>query len=185
MLKDKYTGNENGFTLAELMVVVVIVAVMALFGAPLIEGLRPKMRLKTASRDLHTNLEKMKLEAIKRNRTALITLTPIACPPAASGGSYTIHIDNDKSGTVNAGDTQLIMDDSSGDAVPDYDYDMPQSAALCINADLPATTVFRFSSRGFWLDAAGNPLATTFDMQNTKGDSYAVNVSISGSINSQ
>lgn len=176
--------TEKGFTLVEVMVVMAIIAILAFFAAPAVENFGPNMRLKRASRDLHTTLGKMKTEAIKRNTNVLITLNPVACPPPPSGGSYSVDIDIDKSGTVNAGDESFTMFDDSGDATPDVDYDLPNNTALCINGSIPAATVFMFTSRGLWLDSAGNPLGgdTTIELRNDSGARYDVSVSLSGGI---
>lgn len=179
------TNTNKGFTLVEIMVTLVIISVIALFAAPLIENFGPNMRLKGSSRDLHTNLEKMKIEAIKRNEHVVMTLNPIFCPPPQNGGgTYSIFIDADRDGNFDVGETQLVMDDQSGDPTPDYDYDMPQNTAICIALGLPGTTSFRFSNRGLWLNAAGNSPGgdTGFRLQNNTGRTYDTTVSVAGGI---
>ena len=191
MSPNVYRFTEKGFTLIEIMVVVVIIALIALFAGPELVNFGPNMRVKATARDLHTNLQKAKVEAIKTNRSVLITFNPVDCATTL-GGIYTINIDEDSDGTVNAGDIPLVMNDSSNDAAPDYDYDLPQNAALCENHPLPppdtglpaGATIFIFSPQGLWLDNAGSPLGgyTIFRVQNDRGRTYEISVSISGGI---
>ena len=187
--------RQGGFSLIEIVVVMVIVAIMAVFAAPSLVNFRPNMRLKGAARDLHTNLQLMKVGAIKNNRTMFITFSPVACAAYPStavpspGGTYTIDSDLDNNGTLDAAEKSVVgsftMLDTSGDADPDYDYDLPENTALCINPSLPAgNTTFQFTSRGFWLDGAGAPPGadTTIQMQNDKGSGYTITISIAGGI---
>ena len=64
-----------GFTIIELMIVLIIVAVLAAVAAPSMRDVVVRMRVKTAAGDLHTSLLFARSEAVKRN--ANITLSPI------------------------------------------------------------------------------------------------------------
>ncbi len=57
----------RGFTMIELMIVVVIVAVLATIALPNLQDVVARTRLKTAASDLHTSLVFARSEAIKRN----------------------------------------------------------------------------------------------------------------------
>ena len=63
-MRSQRTG---GFTIIELMLVVVIVGVMVTIAAPNMRDLIVRMRLKTAASDLHASLLLARSEAIKRN----------------------------------------------------------------------------------------------------------------------
>lgn len=165
------------------MVVLSVLAAIALLAAPFIDNFRANLRIKGASRDLHSNLEMAKFEAIKRNRNVLVELTPVSCPPPPTGGTYRMVVDNDKDGNIdlvapNDDDALLLMNN------------MPINTALCQNPTLPNTTIFKFSPRGLWLDAANNPLGSDsdFNLQNENPNnpsdtrSYNVTVSIAGGI---
>jgi len=56
-----------GFTIVELMIVVVLVGVMVSLAAPSMSDLIVRMRLKTAASDLHQSLMYARSEAIMRN----------------------------------------------------------------------------------------------------------------------
>ena len=65
----------RGFTIIELMIVILIVAILATFALPSMRDVVIRMRLKTAAGDLHSSLMLARAEAIKRNGT--ITISPI------------------------------------------------------------------------------------------------------------
>ena len=59
----------RGFTIIELMIVMVIVGVLATIAAPSMRDIVVRTRLKTAASDLHVSLTFARSEAIKRNNT--------------------------------------------------------------------------------------------------------------------
>lgn len=69
-----------GFTITELMIVVLIVAVLAMLAVPSMRDMIRNQRVKTASFDVFAGLVLARSEAIKRNIS--VTLTP-------NGGDWT------------------------------------------------------------------------------------------------
>ena len=67
--------DSRGFTLLELMMVVVIIAVMSVVALPNMKGWFSKKDLDGAARQLFTTMQKARLEAIKRNEEVRITFT--------------------------------------------------------------------------------------------------------------
>ena len=65
--------RRSGFTLTELMVVVIIFAILATVAIPGFSKWLPNTRLKRASRDLFSNLQLAKLAAIKQNADCSVT----------------------------------------------------------------------------------------------------------------
>jgi len=79
----------RGFTLVEVMTVLVVISILALFAAPEVMNWRPKMRLKRAADTLSENLQRAKMHAIKNNVKVVFTFTPGGGAPC-KGGSYLI-----------------------------------------------------------------------------------------------
>jgi type IV fimbrial biogenesis protein FimT len=67
--------QRRGFTIIELMIVIVIVAIVATFALPSLRELVVRARLRTAAGDLHTSLMLARSEAIKRN--GAVTVSPL------------------------------------------------------------------------------------------------------------
>lgn len=66
--------RSRGFTLVEMMVVVLILGVLAAIAAPNMTVMIRNQRLKNAAFDIYSALNLARSEALKRNRT--VTLTP-------------------------------------------------------------------------------------------------------------
>jgi prepilin-type N-terminal cleavage/methylation domain-containing protein len=60
--------KRQGFTLIELTVVIVLLAILAGVGVPNFLSWLPKYRLKRAAHDLYSNLQLAKMSAIKANK---------------------------------------------------------------------------------------------------------------------
>lgn len=69
-MENKQTNS--GFSLVELMVVIGLMAIIMAIGTPVLMEWLPTYRLKGASEDLVGNLNKAKMEAIKRNRLCVV-----------------------------------------------------------------------------------------------------------------
>lgn len=77
--------NQSGLTLVEIMTVVVIIALLALFAAPEIISWRPRMHLKSASDELFANTQRAKIHAIKNNIDVVFSFTVGTCVPGDLG----------------------------------------------------------------------------------------------------
>lgn len=84
--------NRHGFTLVEILTVVTIIGIMTAIAIPGFSTWIPNMRLKSDARDLYSNLQKAKLEAVKQNSCTGVVFTPVVLP--ATGGSYAIFVDD-------------------------------------------------------------------------------------------
>lgn len=85
--------NNSGFTLIELIVVIAIFGILVAVTVPNFLGYRPKSRLKTAARDLYSNLQLARMEAIKSNTTWAIVFDFVS-------NSYTVRSDLTGANTV-------------------------------------------------------------------------------------
>jgi len=83
--------GQKGVTLIELVVVMAIVAIMALFMAPAIGEWVDNFRIRQAARDISSTLQQAKMQAISTRQPHSVTFTPGAdiyqiTPVTAGGG---------------------------------------------------------------------------------------------------
>lgn len=91
-------GRQNGFTLLQVLIVVLVIAViggMAVFG---IVQARQRIRLTNSARLLASYLEKARVDSIRRHATELDQMAGVTINNDDS--SYTVRIDFDGNGTV-------------------------------------------------------------------------------------
>lgn len=92
--------DKQGFTLIEIVTVVVIIGLMLLIPAPLLFSWMPKIRLQSDARELYSNVQRAKLEAAKRNSCVGIRFTTVSFP--AKGGDYSLFVDDGLGGGIGA-----------------------------------------------------------------------------------
>ncbi len=166
-----------GFTLVEVMVVLVILSVMAFFVAPEVMNWRPNMRLTDAAQDIYANMQNAKVEAIEKNENVAITFTV--------PGSYEIFVDDGATALVwDAGEETLSLDD-------DVDSPTYNTKTISLNTEVlfDGGTDFNGGAvTGF--DPRGMPLSGNFgsvilkrssDSNNNKW--YRITLSASGGLN--
>jgi len=76
----KKLRRNSGFTLIELMIAVVMVSILTAIAIPAVMKWLPNYRVKAAARDLYSNMQKAKMEAIKGNRTMEIRFDNSVAP---------------------------------------------------------------------------------------------------------
>jgi type IV fimbrial biogenesis protein FimT len=127
-----------GFTIIELMIVMVVVGVMVTIAAPSLRDLMVRIRLKTAASDLHQSLMYARSEAISRN--AVVQVVPNSAANWALGWSV----------KEQAGGTVLSKQD------PYQSVTFTTANAAYVAAALPSVT---FSGTGRETGSAGAGVA--------------------------
>lgn len=117
--KDFHTG----FTLPEVLIVIVIISVLAAVGFSAILQWLPNMRLKTATRELYTNMQKTKIQAIKQNRDRAIVFSTTnnsysICADSGGDDKWSTLADNTIIETVNLADYKSGVTYGFGHATP-------------------------------------------------------------------
>lgn len=117
-------GTHRGFTIIELMIAIGLIGILLAVALPQAVKWRGNARLKSAARDLYSNFQKAKLEAIKRNVPVVISFTPGTYQPAGKIGRYKVFVDDGAGGgTANDG----LLNGTETTLVQEY---MPQHVSL-------------------------------------------------------
>ncbi|WP_051309442.1 GspH/FimT family pseudopilin [Desulfogranum japonicum] len=164
--------TEHGFTLVEVLTVMVIIAILSAIATPAFFSWLPNLRLRQASRGFFLDMQEAKSLAIKNNTPIGITVTTVSCPGLPNipspGGSYTLFTDDGAGGGA-AGDGIR----APGEAVI-RTTQMPTDVALCNGAAQMASTSFL---------PTGSPIAFgTVTLNNSQANTSTITLSLSGNI---
>ncbi len=86
----RYCSSQAGFSLLELMVTLVVAGIMAAIAIPNFMNWLPNIRLKSAARDLFSNMQNARMMAIKENKNIRIQFDNSVSP-----GFYYFDLDED------------------------------------------------------------------------------------------
>ena len=115
------SARHRGFTLIELMIVIVIVGVILTVSAPSMLNLLQKNRLQTAADNFYAGLMLARSEALKRNQPVVICTSPdgSTCPGGNWEQGWMIYADVNANGTKEASDPVLQVGEAlkSGDTM--------------------------------------------------------------------
>ena len=104
------TSAEKGFTLIELMVVLIVAAIILAFAVPSFQGVINSNRVTTAVNELSTSFSIARTEAIKSNTIARVK--PCTVGPGCDGEKwekgYDIRVDINGDGTYADSATELV-----------------------------------------------------------------------------
>ena len=87
--------KDAGFSLMELMVVIAILAILAAIAIPGFIGWRDKAQLGRAARDVYSNFQKAKIEAVRRNTPITVTF---------SANDFVVYVDANNDWIYQAGE---------------------------------------------------------------------------------
>lgn len=93
--------NQKGFTVIEMAIVMVVIAILAGVSIPVYVGIKPVIRLSGATRQIMEDLMWARMQAINQNNKFIITYD--------GNYKYSILDDNDNNGTSTAGAGESIV----------------------------------------------------------------------------
>ena len=166
-MNNKIKKSVRGFTLLEVLVVLAILAAVSAVAVPGVMGWLPNYRLQGAARELYSNMQKAKSEAVKRNTSVGIAFTTAAFP--TTGGSYTVFLDDGTGGGTASNATR-----DGGERIL-FRIEMPPNCTL-YDASFGGEPVTGYSSRGLPL---GNRTGSA-KLRNNKSRWYQMSLSNSG-----
>jgi type IV fimbrial biogenesis protein FimT len=91
---NKSRKGNKGFTLVELLIVIVILGIVSFIVSPALVQMRQNYVLKSEVRGLMSAFHTARLEAVKRNADVTISFIKGPYSPAGGVGEYTVFIDN-------------------------------------------------------------------------------------------
>ena len=160
------TGKKQaGFTLAELMMTIVIGAILIAIAVPAINNWLPNYRLRAAARDLYSTLQRARLLAVKENTTVQVRFDNTVTP-----GFY--YFDTTDDDIFTAGEFRIDLS-TYGSGV---DFGTGNAAQNWNSSACTQATAISFGSRG-------TANAGSVYLQNQNADvCYAITTITSGSV---
>jgi type IV fimbrial biogenesis protein FimT len=159
--------SEHGFTMVEVMIVMAVLAILATFAIPAYMSWRPNFHLKGAARDLLSNFQKAKIQAVKNRTNCVIDFS--------GGGGYTLFLDADEDFTLDTADETTILEVNWAE---NYKGSL---TSISDNFDASTNNAIAFQTRGLpeKQDGIGGGTVT---LQNTNGKQLRVIISDTGAI---
>lgn len=139
----------GGFTAAEVLLVIAILLALAAVAIPNLSGWASNQRLKSVARELVTNFQYARLEAVKRNSAIALNFYPDV---GQSRGSYTLFVDDGGGAGGNPGNR---LQDGSEKRLK-Y-VEMPVDVNLdgtTFAANAAGIGAFGYNARGFAVDSS-------------------------------
>ena len=122
----KRLHKNSGFTVIELIIVIGMISILSAIAIPSLMKWMPNYRLKAEARNLYSDMQKAKIEAIKRKQDVLISFVTGTYDPDGQIGSYEVFVHNDTNndGNYDSGEIGQIL-------IPKKD--MPKNVTLYFN----------------------------------------------------
>ena len=148
----KKLSRENGIGMAELVIVVAVIAIISTVALVNFRSSRATLRVQNSVRQLASYMEKARIDAVRRHSTAEVKFT--------SPTSYTVTMDFSNTGVPTS-----------------RSFNLETGAEVANNSGLP-TVLFNWRGRTI---TPGTSCVTTFAVINTSKPDEGLNVDVSGS----
>jgi len=139
----KKTLDNRGFSLVEIITVVVIILVLSAFAAPDILQWRENTRVTSAARDFIADLNNAKITAIQNNAPVVTSIT------TGDSSAYTVFVDDGSGTGATSGDKSQ---DGDEETVSTGDFTEAQYTGAYIVSSSITTPLLTFTPRGITED---------------------------------
>ena len=169
----------SGFTLIEVLMTIVVLAILAAVAVPGFSVWLPNYRLKAAARDMGSNFQLAKLTAVKRNTNCAITFNQAI---GARTYDYVVYVDLDKDLEYDAGEEVITRKCWTDYGSTSYDLSQGGGDGLTFMNNDDGLPSIAFQSKGFPVNnISGLGMGTVF-LKNTNNRTTSVVVSSAGNI---
>ena len=169
----------SGFTLIEVLMTIVVLAILAAVAVPGFSVWLPNYRLKAAARDMVSNFQLAKLTAVKRNTNCAITFNQAI---GARVYDYVVYIDSDNDLEYDEGEEVVTRKCWTDYGSTSYDLSQGGGDGLTFMNNDDGLPSIAFQSKGFPVNnISGLGMGTVF-LKNTNNRATSVVVSSAGNI---
>jgi prepilin-type N-terminal cleavage/methylation domain-containing protein len=127
--KQKLAPSESGFTMVELLIVIIIIAIIVTFSVMGIGRARASIRLNSSARTMINHLEKARIDSIRRNAKELAQMASVE---VLNSKTYRVTMDFDSNGIIRTRD--VAVEDGVSIVIPnDPDTGLPDRAKVLFN----------------------------------------------------
>ena len=158
--------RESGFTLAQVLIVISIIAILSAAAVPGLVSWLPNYRLGVGARDVLSAMELARLTAVRENTAVAIRFAPI-------NATYQLWVDNGEGGGVANDFTR------NGSERTLRAGRLPPSVAIS-SAAFGASSSLRFNGIGLPFRSDGSPGGGSVVLTNTNGRTLTIVLSIGG-----
>lgn len=169
----------SGFTLIEVLMTIVVLAILAAVAVPGFSVWLPNYRLKAAARDMVSNFQLAKLTAVKRNTNCAITFNQAI---GARTYDYVVYVDSDKDLEYDTGEEVITRKCWTDYGSINYDFSKGGGDGLSFTHNDEGLPSIAFQAKGFPINKLGGLGMGTVFLKNTNNRAASVILSSAGNI---
>lgn len=170
MVSNKKLVDQNGFSIIELMIVIVIIGIVGAFAIGQYAGAGDNFRTQNVARELKVSLERARFDSVKRRPTTVAEMAKVVIN---GSDGFTVDIDRNQNGQLDSLDTKVV---NFGD--------LGKVKIVGDGLNFPVTVAFDRRGHMTMTDSANNLIDSSFIVCGgcsfeTKGSNVAYRIEVS------